>query len=303
MVDINLNAVTKDYGENRGVFELDFEIKKGEIFGIVGTNGSGKTTTIRQIMGFIKSDNGKITIRGMDAYQDATETKSFIGYVPGEIAFPDLPTGFSFIKSQAEFLKLKDLSFTDELVKILQIDLSANPRKMSKGMKQKTAVIAALMNDADILILDEPTTGLDPLMRKHFVDILEREKAKGKTIFISSNIFQELEELCDRVALIKDGRIIDIAVMSEIRNPKKREYKIEFLEKEDFLSFKELPYEYVRVKAEQYQVILKIDVEETAKLIKDLSQYKIKFISENKYNLEKFFKGKFEKLKEEGAKL
>ena len=159
------------------------------------------------------------------------------------------------------------------------------------------------MNDADILILDEPTTGLDPLMRKHFVDILEREKAKGKTIFISSNLFQELEELCDRVALIKDGRIIDIAVMSEIRNPKKREYKIEFLEKEDFLSFKELPYEYVRVKAEQYQVILKIDVEETAKLIKDLSQYKIKFISENKYNLEKFFKGKFEKLKEEGAKL
>ena len=220
-----------------------------------------------------------------------------------EIAFPDLSTGFSFIKSQAEFLKLHDLGFTDELVKVMQIDLSANPRKMSKGMKQKTAVIAALMNDADILILDEPTTGLDPLMRKHFVEILEKEKAKGKTIFISSNIFQELEELCDRVALIKDGRIIDIALMSEIKNPKKREYKIEFLEKEDFKSFMELPYEYIRIKEEQYQVIFKINVEETAKLIKDLSKYKVKFISENKYNLEKFFKEKFEKLKEEGAGL
>lgn len=300
MADIRLNEVTKDYGHERGVFNLDFEIKKGEIFGFVGPNGAGKTTTIRQIMGFIKPSAGSIEIRGLDAYSDATETKNFIGYIPGEIAFPDLSTGHSFIRSQAEFWKLKDLGFADELVKILQIDLSANPRKMSKGMKQKTAVIAALMNDSEILILDEPTTGLDPLMRKHFLDILEREKAKGKTIFISSNIFQELEELCDRVALIKDGRIIDIAVMEDIRNPKKREYKIEFLEKDDFESFRKLPYEFIRIKDDQNQVIIKIDVNDTGKLIRDLSEHRIKFISENKYSLEKYFKEKFDQF-EEGA--
>mgnify|MGYP001276654112 CR=1 FL=1 len=296
MTEIKVNEVTKDYGKGRGVFDLDFEIKTGEIFGFVGTNGSGKTTTIRQMMGFLKPTKGNIEIRGLDAYKDATETKNFVGYIPGEIAFPDLPTGRSFIRSQAEFWKLKDLSFADELVKILQIDLSANPRKMSKGMKQKTAVIAALMNDSEILLLDEPTTGLDPLMRKHFLDILKREKAKGKTIFISSNIFQELEALCDRVALIKDGRIIDIAVMEEIRNPKRREYKIEFLDAEDFTAFKNLPYDFVRIKDEQKQVVLKIDVQDTGMLIRDLANYKIKFISENKYSLEKYFKEKFERI-------
>lgn len=296
MTEIKVNEVTKDYGKGRGVFDLDFEIKTGEIFGFVGTNGSGKTTTIRQMMGFLKPTKGNIEIRGLDAYKDATETKNFVGYIPGEIAFPDLPTGRSFIRSQAEFWKLKDLSFADELVKILQIDLSANPRKMSKGMKQKTAVIAALMNDSEILLLDEPTTGLDPLMRKHFLDILKREKAKGKTIFISSNIFQELEALCDRVALIKDGRIIDIAVMEEIRNPKRREYKIEFLDAEDFTAFKNLPYDFVRIKDEQKQVVLKIDIQDTGMLIRDLTNYKIKFISENKYSLEKYFKEKFERI-------
>ncbi|HHZ11455.1 MAG TPA: ATP-binding cassette domain-containing protein [Acholeplasmataceae bacterium] len=296
MTEIKVNEVTKDYGKGRGVFDLDFEIKTGEIFGFVGTNGSGKTTTIRQMMGFLKPTKGNIEIRGLDAYKDATETKNFVGYIPGEIAFPDLPTGRSFIRSQAEFWKLKDLSFADELVKILQIDLSANPRKMSKGMKQKTAVIAALMNDSEILLLDEPTTGLDPLMRKHFLDILKREKAKGKTIFISSNIFQELEALCDRVALIKDGRIIDIAVMEEIRNPKRREYKIEFLDAEDFTAFKNLPYDFVRIKDEQKQVVLKIDIQDTGMLIRDLANYKIKFISENKYSLEKYFKEKFERI-------
>lgn len=292
MTDIKINQVTKDYGENRGVFALDFEIKKGEIFGFVGPNGSGKTTTIRQIMGFIKSDSGNIMIRGLDAQQEATETKKYIGYIPGEISFPDLPTGISFIRSQAEFWKLKDLGFADDLIKILQIDLTANPRKMSKGMKQKTAVIAALMNDSEILILDEPTTGLDPLMRKHFLDILEREKAKGKTIFISSNIFQELETLCDRVALIKDGRIIDIAVLEEIRNPRKREYKIEFLANDDYQSFKELSYDFIRLKEKQNQVILKVDVKETSRLISDLANYKVKFLSENKYSLEKYFQEK-----------
>src|SRR5690606_30891829 len=139
-----LPIITKDYGDQRGIFNIDLGIRKGEIFGFIGTNGSGKTTTIREIMGFIRPDAGNIQIREYDAHRDATKTKRFIGYVPGEIAFPDLPSGKSFIRFQAELLNLKDLRYADELVKILQIDLRANPRKMSKGMKQKTAIIAAL---------------------------------------------------------------------------------------------------------------------------------------------------------------
>ncbi|HEY8364941.1 MAG TPA: ATP-binding cassette domain-containing protein [Haloplasmataceae bacterium] len=298
MIDITLNNVTKNYGQNRGVFNIDFKINKGEIFGFVGTNGSGKTTTIRQIMGFIKPNAGNIDIRGKDAYKQATETKEYTGYVPGEIAFPDLRTGFSFIKSQAEFWQIKDLSYVDELIKILQIDLRANPRKMSKGMKQKTAIIAALMNDSDILILDEPTNGLDPLMRKKFLDILEKEKAKGKTILISSHVFQELEELCDKVALIKDGKIIDIVAMADIRNPKIREFKIEFMDKLEFDQFKKLPYKFIRIKENLNQVIIKVKIEDIKKLFQDLSPFKLKFIAENKYNLEKYFKEKFNRLVE-----
>lgn len=296
MTDIQINHITKDYGDQRGIFNIDLGIRKGEIFGFIGTNGSGKTTTIREIMGFIRPDAGNIQIREYDAHRDATKTKRFIGYVPGEIAFPDLPSGKSFIRFQAELLNLKDLRYADELVKILQIDLRANPRKMSKGMKQKTAIIAALMDDSDILILDEPTTGLDPLMRKKFLEILKKEKAKGKTIFITSNIFQEIEELCDRVAFIESGRVVDIVEMETIRNPKRRQYKIEFLSQEDFQSFTQLSYDFVRIKEDQNQVILKIDVKDTSRLLKDLSNYKLKFIAEEKYSLEKYFLEKFSQM-------
>lgn len=299
MSEVNINHITKDYGRNRGIFDVNFNIEKGEIFGFVGTNGSGKTTTIRHIMGFLKPNSGDIVVKGLDAYNDATETKKYIGYVPGEIAFPDLKSGNEFIKFQAEFLNLKDLSYANELVKILNIDLRANPRKMSKGMKQKTAIIAALMNDSDILLLDEPTTGLDPLMRKSFVEVLKKEKEKGKTILISSHIFQELEELCDRVALIKDGKIIDIAVLKEIENPNIREYKIEFQNNKDLQAFIKNDYEFVRIKENQNQAIFKIKKEEYNKLFTQLSNYQIKFISENKYNLEKYFKEKFNRLEKE----
>ena len=293
MTDIKIKNLTKDYHYDRGIFNLDFEIKKGETFGFVGTNGSGKTTTIRHIMGFLKPQKGNVEIRTLDAYKFSTETKKYIGYIPGEIAFPDLPSGKSFIKYQAEFLKLENLDYANQLIKILQIDLRANTRKMSKGMKQKTAVIAALMNDSDILILDEPTTGLDPLMRKNFLEILEKEKQKGKTILISSHMFEELEDLCDRVALIKDGRIIDIATMSEIKNPKTREYKIEFLNQQDYENFQKEPIEITRIKEKYHQVFIKIKKEETHNLLKILSKYQLKFISEIKYNLEKYFQKKF----------
>lgn len=298
MTDIKIEQLTKDYGQGRGVFDVNLNIQRGEIFGFIGTNGSGKTTTIRQMMGFIQPDEGNITIRGLDAQKDRTETKAFIGYVPGEIAFPDLPSGKSFIRFQAELLKLKDLSFADELVKVLQIDLRANPRKMSKGMKQKTAIIAALMDNSDILILDEPTTGLDPLMRKIFLDILKNEKKKGKTIFITSNIFQEIEELCDRVALIENGRVIDVVNMEEIRNPKIRQYKIEFINKQDFESFLKRPYEFIRIKNNQYQVIIKLDVAQTTQLLRDLSTVQLKFIAEERYTLEKYFREKFNEMEE-----
>ena len=173
---IKIENLTKDYGEGRGNFDIFLNIQKGETFGLVGANGAGKTTLIRQIMGFLKPNSGNIKVCELDAWKESYLTKQYIGYVPGEIAFPDLKTGNEFIKSQAEFLKLKDMSYARELIHKLQLDTSANLKRMSKGMKQKTALVVALMNNPEIIILDEASTGLDPLMRVTFLDIIAKEK-------------------------------------------------------------------------------------------------------------------------------
>lgn len=287
---IELNGLTKDYGEGRGVFDLELSVGKGEMMGYVGTNGSGKTTTIRNILGFLKPTRGSVSVNGLSSWEHASEIAKSIGYVPGEIAFPDLPTGIDFLKTQAEFLNLKNMDYANELIERLQLDPRANLKRMSKGMKQKTALVAALMNDAPIIILDEPTTGLDPLMRATFLDIIREEHKKGKTILMSSHSFEELETTCDRVALINDGRIIDVCNMKDITDRPVKEFKTEFNTHEDFERFKKEKFEIIRVQEQYNQVSVRIGAAETAKLLKVLKNYDVKFISELPYTLEQHFK-------------
>ena len=243
---IELQGMTKDYGSGRGVFEENLSIDQGEMIGFVGTNGSGKTTTIRSILGFIQPTAGHAFVNGMESWHNQAEIARLVGYVPGEIAFPDLKTGINFLKSQASFLGMQSFDYANQLIEELQLDPRANLKRMSKGMKQKTALVAALMNDAPIIILDEPTTGLDPLMRDAFLEIIRREHKKGKTIFMSSHIFNEMEETCDRVALISDGHIIDIANMDEIRNRSVTDFKIEFNDRISYEHFKHCGYKIIR---------------------------------------------------------
>lgn len=287
---IVIKNLTKDYGNGLGIFDINLTIKKGEMVGFVGTNGSGKTTTIRNIMGYIKPTAGEVFVNGLESWQNSSEIAKHIGYVPGEIAFPDLPTGTAFLKSQAYFLGIKDMSYANELIEKLQLDPKANLKRMSKGMKQKTALVAALMNDAEIIILDEPTTGLDPLMRVAFLDIIKEEHKKGKTIFMSSHMFEELEQTCDRVALINNGHLVDIVDMNEIRNRKNHDFKIEFNSAKDFEKFKKLNFKIIRVQEQYNQVTVNINNEEINDLFKKLKGLDVKFISEVKYTLEKHFK-------------
>lgn len=225
---IKVENLTKDYGKNRGIFNINMDIKEGETVGFIGTNGSGKTTTIRNMMGFVKQDTGKISILEKDAWKEATEIKKYVSYIPGEIAFPSLPTGTAFLKAQAELLGVKDYAYMNRLLKMLQLDSTANLKRMSKGMKQKTAIVAALMGDKDILILDEPTTGLDPLMRDVFLDLMREEKAKGRTIFMSSQIIDEVEEICDKVVVINCGYIIGVLDAWSYRHENIKNFTIEF---------------------------------------------------------------------------
>ena len=287
---IEIKNLTKDYGNERGIFDINLSIEKGEVFGFVGTNGSGKTTTLRHLMGFLKPQSGSATINGLDCWQDSAQAKELIGYIPGEIAFPDAPTETEFLKRQANLLGLTDLSYMDGIIEKLQLDPTANLKRMSKGMKQKTAIVAALMADPEVLILDEPTTGLDPLMRIEFISLLNEERKKGKTIFMSSHMFDEVEHICDKVALIRDGRIIAVKSTAEIMYNEDKEYVIEFTSQEDYQLFMSEPFNLVETIESKNQVMIEINDHEINKLFSVLKGYKIKLISERKNSLAEYFK-------------
>ncbi len=298
---ISVKNLTKDYGNNRGIFDISFDIPRGSTFGYCGTNGSGKTTTIRHMMGFIKPDKGSVTINGLDAWKDSEEIKKYIGYVPGEIAFPEVETGTVFLNIQAEMLGLKSMAKAEQVINMLQLDPTANLKRMSKGMKQKTALTAAFMKEPDILILDEPTTGLDPLMRKAFIDLIKEEKEKGTTIFMSNHMFDELEDTCDYVAFIKDGKIIDIVDMKEIHSRPFREYEITFFDKEDMDSSDTSQIEVLDKNEKELKLVVKIELAKTDGMIRELRKHNIKSIVERQYSLEQYFLEHVEGGKENGS--
>lgn len=288
---IYVDHVTKDYGQGRGDFDITLDIKQGETMGIVGENGAGKTTLIRQMMGFIKPDKGHVNIYNLDAYKDSANTKQYIGYIPGEINFPDVKTGTEFLHSYGESLGMKkdNFSYADEIIKRMQLDIRAYPRRMSKGMKQKTAIVSAFMLKAPIIIMDEPTTGLDPLMRDELLTLVEEQKQSGATMFISSNTIEELERVCDRVALISQGHIVDIANVKDIKNRYFRDFKIEFNNEEQYVNFLKGRDDIIRVQPEFNQVTLRVDRKCVDLLLDDLSKLDVKYISEVKYNLANYF--------------
>lgn len=297
-VIISTKNLTKDYGNGHGIFDISIEVGKGEVYGFIGTNGSGKTTTIRHLMGFLKSDRGTASVMGMDSWKKSIEIKPFVGYVPGEIAFPNLKSGTDFLKIQAEYLGVTDFHAMNELIKRFQLDPTANLKRMSKGMKQKTALVAALMGNRDILILDEPTTGLDPLMRDEFLDIIREEKAKGKTIFMSSHIFEEIEEVCDKTAMIKDGRIIEITEVHELRHPKIKLFKLEFMDCREAKRFSEDSCFIECEKSGDGAYRIKIETGNIGRLLNILKRYQIKSLSEIHETLE----SRFQKAYAKGAK-
>ncbi len=286
---IIVKNLTKDYGRGRGIFDLNFSIKKGVTLGFVGANGAGKTTTIRAIMGFIKPDSGNARVKGLDSWGYADKIKQYVGYVPGEIGFPDLKTGTAFLKSQAELRGSNNGNNINKLLSALHLDPTANLKRMSKGMKQKTAIVTALSYDSEILILDEPTTGLDPLMRVAFLKLIEEEKKRGKTILISSHIYEELEQVCDYVVLIDKGRIVEITDMNLLRNRPVRDLKIEFLNQEDFIKASESDFEIIRTQSQYNQLTISINKNDLSRLFEFLSDKAVKFISEVQYNLERHF--------------
>ena len=288
-VIVKFENVTKDYGKGRGIFDINLEVRRGKTLGYCGTNGAGKTTTLRHMMGFLKPDSGTVRVFGLDPYKNSDKIMGRIGYLPGEIAFPLVENGTQFLEIQAELTGQKDMSKAERIINMMQLDPTANIRRMSKGMKQKTAIVAAFMNSPELIILDEPTTGLDPLMREAFVNLIKEEKARGATIVMSNHMFDELEETCDTVAFIRDGHILDVVDLETIHNRPFREYKIGFYEQEDFESADTSQVEVLAKKEKDLQYIVRVPLEKTDGMFRELKKHHIRYISEVQYTLEQYF--------------
>ena len=207
---IDIGHLTKDFGHGRGVFDVTIQVGKGECLGFLGPNGAGKTTCIRHLMGFVKPQSGYARICGLDCWAHAPELQRVMGYLPGEVSLPQTMSGEEFLHMMARMRHLPDMKRTAELLERFALDPSGKTKRMSLGMKRKLAIVAAFMHDPDVLILDEPTSGLDPLMQRTFVEFIKEEQSRGKTIFLSSHYFHEVEAVCDRVAMIRAGHVIDV---------------------------------------------------------------------------------------------
>ena len=223
---IKVSHLTRDYGNGKGIYDLSFSIKKGEVFGFLGPNGAGKTTTIRHLMGFLKAQKGNCFINGMDCWKQATEVQRNIGYIPGEIAFFENMRGVEYLNFLQSYRGIKNIRRMKELMDRFELDPKGKIKKMSKGMKQKIGIVAAFMHDPDIFILDEPTSGLDPLMQNRFVDFIQEEKKKGKTILMSSHMFEEVERTCDRIGIIRSGKLAAMDSAKALRERHVRSYKV-----------------------------------------------------------------------------
>ena len=223
---IEVEHLTKDYGSGRGVFDVSFNVQKGEVFGFLGPNGAGKSTTIRHLMGFSKPDSGDTKIFGKDTFLKYNEILGKVGYIPGEIALPQGLTGWEFIRMIQDLTHIHNEEQLNKMLKLFELDditLKGETKRMSLGVKRKLAVVTAFMSDPDVLILDEPTSGLDPVMQEVFINFIKEEKEKGKTILLSSHIFSEVDATCDRIAIIKDGKLVKCRSMKEIKGDKSLE--------------------------------------------------------------------------------
>jgi len=219
---IETQNLTKYYKKIKGIENLNFSVKKGEIFGFLGPNGAGKTTTIRTLLGFLKPTSGKAFIFGENVTADIVDIKEDVGYIPGDLNLYGHLTGGQFLKY---FSKLKnyDMYLIGDLLSTFEVPLDRKIKGYSKGMKQKLGIIQAFMHDPDLVIMDEPTSGLDPLLQQTFYDFLKDEKKNGKTLFLSSHNLSEVDKICDRIGIIRDG---DLVALEDIDTLKSKKGKI-----------------------------------------------------------------------------
>lgn len=292
---INVERLTKDYGFGRGVFDVSIHVEKGEVFGFLGPNGAGKSTTIRHLMGFSKADDGKVEIFGKPTFGKYYEILKNVGYIPGEVALPAGLTGKEFLKMMQDLTGIYNNERLGMLLKLFELDeasLLGDVKRMSLGVKRKLAVVSAFMSDPEVLILDEPTSGLDPVMQERFIEFIHKEKERGKTILLSSHIFSEIDNTCDRIAIIKDGKIVSEFVANDLKHASKKYYTVDFKAEEDKKKFLESSVgieSLTMINDKENEIFISIEDKDLNKTINLLSAVDVTKFSNRKESLEDYF--------------
>lgn len=292
---INVERLTKDYGFGRGVFDVSIHVEKGEVFGFLGPNGAGKSTTIRHLMGFSKADDGKVEIFGKPTFGKYYEILKNVGYIPGEVALPAGLTGKEFLKMMQDLTGIYNNERLGMLLELFELDeasLLGDVKRMSLGVKRKLAVVSAFMSDPEVLILDEPTSGLDPVMQERFIEFIHKEKERGKTILLSSHIFSEIDNTCDRIAIIKDGKIVSEFVANDLKHASKKYYTVDFKAEADKKKFLESSVgieSLTMINDKENEIFISIEDEDLNKTINLLSAMDVTKFSNRKESLEDYF--------------
>lgn len=289
-VIINVDNLTKDYGYGRGVFDISIKIHKGECYGYLGPNGAGKSTTIRHIMGFAKPKQGKVQIFGVDSFGNTEKILAKVGYLPGEPAIPAGLDGWGFLHMMQGMRGEANEEWLQHLLDLFKFDPAMPVKQMSLGEKRKLAVIAAFMNDPDVLVLDEPTSGLDPIMQKVFIKFIIDEKNRGKTILLSSHIFSEVDATCDTISIIKDGHHVSTFNAEELKSKQDRTFILHFIDKENMDLFLEKnKFEVVNVNEATLTATIKFPIESHNDFFKSLAGFKISSFEEKPFTLQDYF--------------
>lgn len=224
---IEINGLTKYYGKSRGIIDVSFAVEEGEMFGFIGPNGAGKSTTIRTLLGLIYPTSGSASVFGMDCIKSGPAIRRQVGYLPSEVFYYDGMRVIDLLRYSASFYKKDCSRRIEELAAAIDLDLTRKIDDLSYGNKKKVGIVQGLLHEPKLIILDEPTGGLDPLMQQRFFDLLEQENKKGATVLLSSHILSEVQRLCDRIAIIKEGRIIKVEKISTLREDNFKRFRLE----------------------------------------------------------------------------
>ena len=291
-VIINVEHLTKDYGYGRGVFDVSIKVHKGECYGYLGPNGAGKSTTIRHIMGFSRPSKGKIEVFGKESFGNTDKILAKVGYLPGEPAIPSGLDGMGFLRMMQDMRGERNDERLNYLLDLYRLNPHVSVKQMSLGEKRKLAVVAAFMNDPDVLILDEPTSGLDPVMQQVFIHFIIDEKKRGKTILLSSHIFSEVDATCDTISIIKDGVHVSTFKANDLKEGDVATYHVRFRNLEDakkYASLNNPSFTTVGINETRKIVTVKVKRDLYKEFFTSLKGHNIAEFEEKPFTLQEYF--------------